>query len=79
MQVEVTYYAMLRERRGLSVETIQTEAAGLGALYDDLAGKYGLPTERHHLKVAVNDQFASWENSFASGDRIAFIPPVSGG
>lgn len=79
MQIEVTYYAMLRERRGLSEESIHTEAASLGALYDDLAGEYGLPPARHHLKVAVNDQFVSWDNSFASGDRIAFIPPVSGG
>ncbi len=79
IQIEVTYYAMLRERRGLSAESIQTEAASLGALYDDLAGEFGLPNKRQHLKVAVNDQFVSWDSSFAPGDRITFIPPVSGG
>jgi molybdopterin synthase sulfur carrier subunit len=31
------------------------------------------------LKVAVNEEFAAWDQPLAGGDRVVFIPPVAGG
>ena len=31
------------------------------------------------LLIAVNQEYAGWEQSVTAGDEIAFFPPVSGG
>jgi molybdopterin synthase sulfur carrier subunit len=36
-----------------------------------------LPRER--LRVAVDGEFARWDQPVRAGSEIAFIPPVSGG
>ena len=55
-----------------------TSAQTVGDLYQELAGRYGIP-EIGRLKVAVNDEFADWDRRLAPGDRVVFIPPVAGG
>lgn len=77
--VECTYYAMMRERCGHPSELVQTEAGTPAALYDQVAATHGFPLQRSHLKVAINDAFATWDTPLKAGDRIAFIPPVAGG
>ena len=79
IEVECTYYAMMRERCGRSSEVVQTEAATPVELYQQVAATHGFPSQRDHLKVAINDQFVNWSTALRSGDRISFIPPVAGG
>jgi molybdopterin converting factor small subunit len=31
------------------------------------------------MRVAINQQFASWDALLNSGDELAFLPPISGG
>jgi len=31
------------------------------------------------VRPAVNESFASWETVLSGGDRVAFLPPMSGG
>ncbi len=31
------------------------------------------------IRVAINQQFASWDAPLAAGDELAFLPPISGG
>ncbi len=77
--VRITYYALLREQRGQSHETIQTAATTLRELYEGLRKqhRFSLPVES--LKVAVNDAFSSWDAAIGDNDDIVFLPPVSGG
>jgi Molybdopterin converting factor, small subunit len=41
--------------------------------------------ERHEIdaginfKIAVNDEFSDWDIELNDGDRLVFIPPVTGG
>jgi len=41
--------------------------------------------ERHQIdigsnfKIAVNDEFSDWDIKLNDGDRLVFIPPVTGG
>lgn len=37
--------------------------------------------QRHsgHVKVAINQEYAGWEDALEDGDEVAFLTPVSGG
>lgn len=78
MRVRVDYFAMLRECAGREHEILETRAATPQELYGELAPRRGLPA-RTGLKVAVNDEFRTWDCRLAEGDRVVFIPPVAGG
>jgi sulfur-carrier protein len=79
VQVEVSYFAWLRERAERDGETVSTEATTPAQLWTELDARHDFATERRHLRVAVNDAFSSWDAPLADGDRVVFIPPVSGG
>jgi molybdopterin converting factor subunit 1 len=77
--IEIQYFAVLRERTGTGRETVQTSAATAADLYDELAARHAFGLPRSMLRVAVNDEFADWSRPLADGDRVVFIPPVAGG
>jgi molybdenum cofactor guanylyltransferase len=79
MQLNIQYYALMREQAGRSDETIESAAATPADLYAELKARYGFSLSREQLKVAVNSEFASWSRPLAAGDSIVFIPPVAGG
>ena len=78
-EIEVRYFAVLRERAGTARETVSTAAATAAELYDELATRHDFGLPRTMLRVAVNDEFADWSQALAAGDRVVFIPPVAGG
>lgn len=77
--VHVQYVAILREQRGQSEETVQTSAATAKDLYAQLRKQHAFSMPVASLRVAVNDGFADWDTKLKSGDRVVFLPPVSGG
>ncbi|MEY4938282.1 MAG: hypothetical protein RIQ93_17 [Verrucomicrobiota bacterium] len=79
IQLDVQYFAILREQRGLSAEKIATGAATPGALYDELRGRHGFTLTSDRVRAAVNDEFVAADAPLRDGDRIVFIPPVAGG
>jgi molybdenum cofactor guanylyltransferase len=79
MQVNIRYYALMREQAGRSEETVQTTAATPADLYTELNARYGFTLSREQLKVAVNSEFSDWSRKLAAGDAVVFIPPVAGG
>ena len=78
-RVIVLYVASLRDAAHVAGETILTQAADLGDLYEELQAKHGFDMPRERLRVAVDGAFARWEDAQADGSEVAFIPPVSGG
>lgn len=79
MKVLIQYYALLREQRGLDQESLETVADTPSALYQSLAEQHGFTLKPNSLKVAVNDDFATWDTTLRDGDSVVFIPPVAGG
>ncbi len=75
----VRYFGMLSERRGLAEEKFATAAATASGLYEELNFLHGLGMAIGSLRVAVNDEFASWDRQLVDGDTVAFLPPMSGG
>ncbi|MGB0370618.1 MAG: molybdopterin converting factor subunit 1 [Opitutales bacterium] len=79
MQVTLKYFAILREQRGLSEETLYTELPTAGELYKHLKEEHGFSLNPNQLRIAVNDTFVSSETELKDGDVLVFIPPVAGG
>lgn len=75
----VLYFASLRERAGAARESVTTSAADLSGLYAEVQMRHGIAWPREHLRVAVDGEFARWQDPLRSGSEVAFIPPVSGG
>jgi molybdopterin synthase sulfur carrier subunit len=78
-RLTLLYFAALRDAAGLPMETVETDAPSLRALYDQAQARHQLPFPSRQLRVAVDDAFASWEDAPREGSEVAFIPPVSGG
>lgn len=77
--LKIGYYAVLREQRGLSEESIESAAATAAELYAALKAEHGFSLEANQLKVVINDAFKPWETPLQPHDNVVFIPPVAGG
>ena len=77
--IHLQYYALLRETRGLSKETIKTSAPTAAALYAELKTRHGFQLAIETVKLAVNNEFQPWTTILNSGDEVVFVPPVAGG
>ena len=79
MKLHIQYFAMLAEQRGLTEEWLSVDAPDLAALYDSLSAQHGFSLARATIRPAVNDAFCAWAHPLRDGDRVVFVPPVSGG
>jgi molybdopterin synthase sulfur carrier subunit len=77
--IRILYFARLREERGQSEEIIQTRANTASQLYKELQKTHDLSLDPAHLRVAINDEFHTWESILNQNDVVTFIPPVAGG
>ena len=75
----LTYYAFLRDERGVGEEIVETQAETASDLYKELQQKYNFRMPGELLKVAINDSIVSWQTKLRNGDHVVLIPPVSGG
>lgn len=79
LQLKVQYFAVLREQRGLSEETLTAGSRTPGELYAQLRARHGFTLAPEMVRAAVNGAFAPMDHRLASGDTVVFIPPVAGG
>jgi len=81
MTIVVLYFAALRELLGKSEELMELPAAlAIHALAKRLAERH--PALRPHLgsvRFAINETFVDGHALVSPGDRVALLPPVSGG
>src|SRR6202049_797912 len=81
MHVRVLFFGRLKDIVGRSEESAELSD---GARVEDLFARYGnsfpeLAKFRTSVVASVNQEFAEWRAPLASGDEVAFLPPVSGG
>ncbi|HEX3604386.1 MAG TPA: molybdopterin converting factor subunit 1 [Candidatus Dormibacteraeota bacterium] len=82
LPVQVLLFARLRELAGERSLELRVPAAGA-----TVRGVLEAAVERHPrlrgadagVRVAVNEEYASWDRPVQAGDAVAFIPPVAGG
>jgi molybdopterin converting factor subunit 1 len=79
--IKVRLFSSLKEIAGKSlIELHLPIQSTAGEVYDSLLDQYpALERYRSILLVAINQEYASWEDPVGPDDEIAFFPPVSGG
>lgn len=77
--VEIIYFAKLREARGIDQERVNTLACTTAGLYEELRFRHHLPLDLDALRCARNGDFCNWNTVLEADDEIVFIPPVAGG
>ncbi|MEO7101092.1 MAG: MoaD/ThiS family protein [Luteolibacter sp.] len=75
----VSYFGLLAERRGIPEEHVTSSASTAAELYSELDVSHQLGLSIENFRVAVNDEFVPWNQPLNPGDRIALLPPMSGG
>ncbi len=83
MSIQVRFFAALREALGTASLTIDTQAATVGALRDELIARGGVWAEAlargKPVRTSVNQTMADDTAPLAPGAEVAFFPPVTGG
>ena len=81
--MDVLYFAWVRERVGLPKETVETGAATVRELVEELKAR----EERYAaafadltaLRVAVDQDLADFDAPLSGVREVAFFPPMTGG
>ena len=81
--IDVLYFAWVRERIGLPKEKIETSAATVAALVEELKAR----EERYEaafadlsaLRVAVDQELTEFDAPLKGAREVAFFPPMTGG
>lgn len=83
MQIDILYFAWVRERIGLPRERVETEAATVADLVAELASReerYAVAfADLAALRVALDQELADFAAPLEGVREIAFFPPMTGG
>jgi len=83
MKLTVRYFASIREALGQGGETVETSAASLAALRDELVARGGAYAQSlahgKAVRVALNQVMSDESAALSEGCEVAFFPPVTGG
>ena len=83
MKVTLRYFASIRETLGTGSESVDTQAATLGALRDELLARGGAHAEAlargKAVRLALNQTIADESAALTEGAEVGFFPPVTGG
>ena len=81
--IEVLYFAWLRERIGVPRERVETRAATVAGLIEELIAReerYALAfADLASVRVALDQELADFQAPLAGVREVAFFPPMTGG
>ena len=83
MNVNLKYFASIREAIGQGSESLSTQAATLRALREELIARGGSYAEvlaqGRAVRMALNQDLCDESTALSEGCEVAFFPPVTGG
>jgi molybdopterin synthase sulfur carrier subunit len=83
MNVNIRYFASIREALSTGSEAVSTTAPTLGALRDELIARGGAYAEAlargKAVRVALNQTMSEETAALPDGAEVGFFPPVTGG
>ncbi len=81
--IDILYFAWVRERIGLPREQVETRAATVADLIDELRARedrYAVAfSDLRALRVAIDQKLADFSAPLAGAREVAFFPPMTGG
>jgi sulfur-carrier protein len=81
--VNLKYFASIREAIGQGSERVSTQAITLKALRDELIARGGAYAEvlahGRAVRMALNQDLCDESAALSEGCEVAFFPPVTGG
>ena len=81
--VEVLYFAWVRERIGKARESVETSAATVADLVDELRAREpryeAAFADTSALRVALDQELSEFDAPLAGVREVAFFPPMTGG
>jgi molybdopterin synthase sulfur carrier subunit len=81
--IDILYFAWVRERIGLPKERLETDAATVAALVEELKSRedrYAVAfADTSALRVALDQELSDFSASLAGVREVAFFPPMTGG
>ena len=81
--IDVMYFAWVRERIGESRERVETQAATVAGLVDELKAReprYAMAFEDlSALRVALDQELGDFDSPLDGVREVAFFPPMTGG
>jgi molybdopterin synthase catalytic subunit len=79
--MRILFFAQLKDAtRCEAVEISTSSPLTTGQLWARLMAEFpGLGAHRASVRIARNCEYVGLEATFANGDEVALIPPVSGG
>ena len=82
-QLDVLYFAWVRERIGIPKEQVMTNAVTVGDLIDELSvreERYALAfQDMTVVKIAIDQTLSSLDAPLEGAREIAIFPPMTGG
>ena len=83
MKVDILYFAWVRERIGVPKEPVETQAATVSDLIEELRARedrYAAAfADMAAVRVAVDQVLADPSTPLAGVREVAFFPPMTGG
>lgn len=81
--MNVLYFAWVRERIGVPRDVVETEAATVSELVEELRGReerYALAfSDLSALRVALDQKLSDFDAPLEGVQEVAFFPPMTGG
>lgn len=81
--IDILYFAWVRERIGLPREQVETKAATVADLIEELRARedrYALAfSDLRALRVAIDQKLADFSAPLVGAREVAFFPPMTGG
>ena len=81
--IDLIYFSWIRERIGKSSESVETRAATVIELIEELKTKdirYSeVFSDLGSFRVAINQELTNFDASIIEAKEIAFFPPMTGG
>ena len=83
MNVNLKYFASIREAIGQGAESVATQAITLKTLREELIARGGVYAEvlahGRAVRMALNQDLCDASAALREGCEVAFFPPVTGG
>ncbi len=78
-KIQVRYFALVGERRGVQTDLYETGAATARQLLHEIELNKKIPLTTNISKAMVNGRYVEWDEPIKDGDLVTLLSPFSGG